>query len=75
MTKSPRLPPQKTTPCPGCGGSGQTGSFRGESRFQITWEDCPDCAGTGVDLNRPGPLPHSSGEQIPDDQPKKKRTP
>jgi len=43
--------------------------------LQSTWEDCPDCTGTGIDLSRPDPLPHSSGEQIPDEQPKKKRTP
>jgi DnaJ-class molecular chaperone len=36
------------TPCPGCGGSGQTSYFAGESRFMLTREDCPDCAGTGV---------------------------
>jgi DnaJ-class molecular chaperone len=33
--------------CDGCGGSGQTGSFQGESRFIITWEECPECCGTG----------------------------
>ncbi len=40
----------KTTPCPGCGGSGQTAFFAGESRFMLTREDCPDCAGTGLIL-------------------------
>lgn len=75
MTEPQRPPPQITTLYPGCGGSGQTGSFRGESRFLITWEGCPDCAGSGVDLNRPGPLPHNSGEQNPDEQPGRNRTP
>ena len=37
---------RKTTPCPGCGGSGLTSFFAGESRFMLTREDCPDCAGT-----------------------------
>ena len=40
----------KNKPCPGCGGSGQTSCFYGESRFMMTWEDCPDCCGTGVIL-------------------------
>jgi DnaJ-class molecular chaperone len=39
------------TPCPGCGGSGQTSYFDGESRFMLTWEDCPDCCGTGIVLD------------------------
>lgn len=39
---------RKTKPCEICGGSGQTGCFRGESRFMISWEDCLDCHGTGV---------------------------
>lgn len=33
--------------CDICGGSGQVGSFLGESRFVITWEECPECIGTG----------------------------
>jgi len=40
----------KNTPCPGCNGSGQTSYFGGESRFMFTWEDCPECCGTGVKL-------------------------
>jgi len=39
------------TPCPGCGGSGQTSFFGGASRFILSWEDCPDCCGTGVLLD------------------------
>lgn len=35
-------------PCEICGGSGQIGMFHGVSRFVITWEDCPDCSGTGL---------------------------
>jgi len=37
-------------PCLGCNGTGQTSFFGGESRFMFTWEDCPDCCGTGVDM-------------------------
>lgn len=43
---------EKNRPCPGCGGSGQTSFFGGESRFLLSWEDCPDCSGTGVDLSQ-----------------------
>jgi len=34
--------------CETCGGSGQIGMFRGVSRFVISWEECPDCIGTGL---------------------------
>jgi DnaJ-class molecular chaperone len=47
----------KHIPCPGCGGSGQTAYFGGESRFMLTWEDCPDCHGTGVLLREENPPP------------------
>jgi len=46
---------QKTTPCPGCGGSGETAFFGGESRFMLTREDCPDCCGTGILLDEAEP--------------------
>jgi len=52
--------PNTTLPCPGCGGSGQTSFFAGESRFMLTWEDCPDCCGTGIlltDAEHPDNLP------------------
>jgi DnaJ-class molecular chaperone len=42
---------KKPNSCPGCGGSGQTSYFGGESRFMLTWEDCPDCCGTGIVLD------------------------
>lgn len=34
-------------PCPACGGSGQLGFFKGVSRFLLTVEECPECAGLG----------------------------
>jgi DnaJ-class molecular chaperone len=50
MKNNPTKKPARNKPCVGCGGSGQTPYFGGESRFMFTWEDCPDCCGTGVDL-------------------------
>lgn len=47
----------KNMPCPGCNGSGQTSYFGGESRFMFTWEDCPDCCGTGIKLAEEDLLP------------------
>ena len=35
-------------PCATCGGTGQIGYFQGESRFLLTWEECPRCSGTGI---------------------------
>jgi len=51
MTDTSSEPLKKTTPCIGCGGSGQTSFFGGASRFMFTWEDCPDCHGTGITLD------------------------
>jgi len=34
--------------CDICGGSGQVGHFGGVSRFIITWDECPECLGTGI---------------------------
>jgi len=42
---------EKPPLCPFCNGSGQTSFFGGESRFMFTWEDCPDCCGTGIKLD------------------------
>ena len=55
MTPSNDSGPKRQTPCPGCGGSGQTSFFGGASRFMLTWEDCPDCCGTGIVLDAPEP--------------------
>ncbi len=33
--------------CPGCNGSGQVSCFKGESRFLLSQEDCPECGGMG----------------------------
>jgi len=34
-------------PCIACGGTGQVAYFQGVSRFLLTWEECPQCGGTG----------------------------
>jgi len=41
---------QKKPVCPTCGGSGEIGFFRGESRFLLTREECPACFGLGYIL-------------------------
>ncbi|MFW2366073.1 MAG: hypothetical protein ACN4GW_06630 [Desulforhopalus sp.] len=51
MEEKKSLKQQNTTPCPWCSGSGQISYFGGESRFMFTWEDCPDCSGTGIVLD------------------------
>ena len=33
--------------CPNCGGTGNLSTFRGESRFMFTHEECPFCFGFG----------------------------
>ncbi|MEN8141659.1 MAG: hypothetical protein ABFR97_10595 [Thermodesulfobacteriota bacterium] len=33
--------------CPSCGGSGQISFFKGESRFLLSSEECPECSGLG----------------------------
>jgi DnaJ-class molecular chaperone len=35
-------------PCPGCSGTGQIHFFGGVSRFQFSYEECPECCGTGI---------------------------
>ncbi|MGB3224306.1 MAG: hypothetical protein WBB23_16015 [Desulforhopalus sp.] len=52
MTEKKESTQKKPLPCPGCGGSGQTSFFGGASRFMLTWEDCPDCCGTGIVLEK-----------------------
>jgi DnaJ-class molecular chaperone len=36
-----------TRTCELCHGTGQRCYFGGESRFVLTWQDCPACDGTG----------------------------
>jgi len=62
--------------CEICGGSGQIGQFLGVSRFVITWDECPECCGTGIchpsekqtpqDETPPTPLASKENKQTPD---------
>ena len=38
---------EKKPVCEVCDGSGQICSFKGVSRFALSWEDCPVCGGMG----------------------------
>lgn len=33
--------------CEICGGTGQISSFKGASRFLLSWDECPHCSGIG----------------------------
>lgn len=46
--------------CPLCNGSGQFSTFKGVSRFLLTWEECPQCAGLGY---LPEPVPKGQEKQ------------
>ena len=41
--------------CPGCGGTGQVSYFQGVSRFLLSSEECPECAGLGFRLDPEAP--------------------
>ena len=43
-------PEEERQPCPFCGGSGQQSSFKGVSRFLLSVEECPECAGLGYSV-------------------------
>jgi len=53
MSKNKPIPPKAARPekakkiCPICNGSGQLSSFKGVSRFLLSWEECPECDGLG----------------------------
>lgn len=37
--------------CEICNGSGQVSYFKGVSRFLVSWEECPECAGLGYKIS------------------------
>ena len=43
-------------PCELCGGTGQRCRFKGESRFLLSWDECPACCGTGCRLDATAPI-------------------
>lgn len=47
--------------CEFCGGSGQISYFKGVSRFLVSWEECPECAGLGYII------PETDGMSQPDE--------
>jgi hypothetical protein len=48
--------------CPFCGGIGQRGYFKGESRFLLSWDECPACCGTGYHVETSESERDDSGE-------------
>ncbi len=40
-------PNMKKKRCESCGGIGQISYFKGVSRFLLSYEECPECAGLG----------------------------
>jgi len=40
--------------CEICNGSGQLSSFKGVSRFLLSWEECPECGGLGYIIPQDG---------------------
>jgi len=54
--------------CSTCGGTGQIGYFQGVSRFLLSWEECPQCAGTGYCESKVQP-----GSELQGDIPEKKK--
>jgi DnaJ-class molecular chaperone len=46
-----------TKQCELCHGTGQRCYFGGESRFVLTWQDCPACFGTGEVPDEPAVSP------------------
>jgi ssDNA-binding Zn-finger/Zn-ribbon topoisomerase 1 len=57
-------------PCPACGGSGQVSYFKGVSRFLLSCEECPECAGLGFRLD---PVPPAEAGEKPGNRPAKSR--
>jgi CheY-like chemotaxis protein len=60
--------------CSVCGGTGQVSFFQGVSRFLLTTEECPGCAGTGYQLeseNEPKgkSAPEQKSSQVKSEEP------
>jgi DnaJ-class molecular chaperone len=60
--------------CPGCGGTGQISYFKGVSRFLLSNEECPECAGLGFRLEAvPAEVPGETANRPTKSQAKKKK--
>jgi hypothetical protein len=57
------------TPCELCGGRGQYCYFKGESRFLLSWEECPACCGTGYKLDTASSVETQPDETLDEDGP------
>lgn len=57
--------------CAVCGGSGQISFFQGVSRFLLTTEECPECAGTGYPLDPDNDLEFKKQIHIEQDDPER----
>lgn len=49
--------------CDFCNGSGETSSFKGESRFLLTTEECPVCGGMGFVIPEDGAAPPNDDDR------------
>jgi len=60
-------------PCETCAGSGQISYFKGVSRFLLSWEECPECSGTGYQLEKAlnGDKENTSGQRTTSKRKKK----
>jgi DnaJ-class molecular chaperone len=56
---------RKNDMCPVCGGTGQINYFKGVSRFLLSSEECPECAGTGYRLDNCAEDEEKAGGQKP----------
>ena len=48
--------------CEICNGSGQLSSFKGVSRFLLSWEECPQCSGLGYVIDQDAGSKTKAGE-------------
>lgn len=60
--------------CQICNGSGQLSSFKGVSRFLLSWEECPECGGLGYIIPQDTGSSPQATNQDHDDNGKAKKT-
>lgn len=57
--------------CEFCNGTGQISFFKGVSRFLLSSEDCPECAGLGFIVSEEIEGPEETGRKLKNIQEKK----